>query len=148
MTQYIPVFGLRAHIVASTTFPAGFGITQFASDADPIDFPTLTMGDAAMGVNGDMEAWSVAAVIKATINVISGSNDDKNLRALFESNRVGAGKLAVNDKITLTVVYPDGSITTLEGGQCANFMPSPSGTSQGRLKTKIYQFNFENLGTS
>jgi hypothetical protein len=138
-------FGLVINCVASVTFPSGFKISQFADDGDPLDLPSLQIGDKAMGVNGDMISWRKANPIAITINVIPNSEDDKNLAILFEANRAGKGKKLANDVITMTAIYPDGKTTTLTAGAITDGMPSNSVASAGRLKSKAYIFAFENI---
>jgi len=78
------------------------------------------------------------------ISVIAGSDDDINLAILADNNRVGKGKFPVQDTITLTKVFADGSIEVYANGVITN---APIGTgvaSAGRLKTKTYSFAFEN----
>src|SRR5574343_1608278 len=106
-------FGLQIQVIASVTFPSGFTLTQFADDADPFDLPSIQIADKAMGLNGDLVVWSKANPIPVTVNVIPGSDDDKNLAILYDANRVGRGKVSARDEITLVGIYPDGSTITL-----------------------------------
>lgn len=138
-------FGLKARLVASVTFPNGIDLTQFADDADPLDAPSQQIRDKAMGLNGDLLTWSKANPIIATLNVVPNSDDDQNLAVLFEANRVGKGKQGARDEITLTLIYPDTTSVTLNGGAITDGMPTNSVASAGRLKTKAYAFAFENL---
>jgi len=138
-------FGLRVRLVASTTFPAGITLSQFADDADPFDMPSQQIGDKAMGLNGDLVFWSKANPLAATVNMIPGSDDDKNLKILLEANRVGRGKFSSKDIITLTGVYPDGSTVTLSNGKLTDGMTAKSVASAGRMKTGTYVFTFESI---
>ena len=97
-----------------------------------------------MGLNGDLITWSKASEIKASIAVIEGSDDDTNLAILMEANRVGKGKVSAQDAITLTAVYPSGKTITFNPGVMVQGQPGPSVASAGRLKTKKYDFVFEN----
>lgn len=144
MSLDISGFGLKINVVASQTFPAGFTVTQFADDADPFDLPSLQIRDKAMGLNGDLITWSKANPINITVNVVPGSEDDANLAALFEANRVAKGKAAVRDEITMTGIYPDDTSIVLTGGRITDGMPGKGVASAGRLKTRAYQFTFEN----
>ena len=137
-------FGLKIVLKASQTFPNGIDITQFADDADPFDTPNITIAETAMGLNGDLVSWNTAVPIVTTLNVIPGSDDDKNLGILLEANRVGRGKLSVRDDITLTGIYADGTTVTYSGGVITDGMPADSAASSGRKKSKGYTFNFEN----
>lgn len=138
-------FGIRVRLVASSTFPAGITLSQFADDADPLDFPELTVAEGAMGVNGDMVHWSKANVLAVTLNVIPGTEDDGNLGILLEANRVGRGKLSARDRVTLTALYPDGTQKTVSNGMIVSGKPGKSVASSGRLKSQPYTFNFESL---
>lgn len=148
MTTDISGFGLRVRLVASATFPAGVTISQFADDADPFDVPSIQVADKAMGVNGDMVTWSKANPLLITLNVIPGSEDDRNLAALLEANRVGRGKFPARDLITATALYPDGTTKTYNGGKITDGAPGQSVASTGRLKSKAYAFAFEGLSGS
>lgn len=143
MAHNISGFGITVNVKASRTFPSGFDVTQFADDADPFDIADNTIGDAAMNLNGDLVAWSTAAPIDATLNVIPDSDDDKNLAALWTANRPSKGKTTANDEITLTRIYQDGSVVTLTGGVIVSGPPTTSAASAGRKKSKVYSFKFE-----
>lgn len=144
MANDISGFGFSINLVATSTFPAGLKITQFADDADPFDTPAIALADKAMGLNGDLVVWSKASPIEVTVNVIPGSHDDDNLAILAEANRVGKGKSSARDSITLTGIYPTGRTITLVAGRITNGTVAPSIASAGRLKTRPYMFTFEN----
>jgi hypothetical protein len=144
MTTDISGFGAEVQIKASETFPSGFTVTQFADDADPFDIPSLQIADKAMGLNGDLITWSKANPILITINVVPGSEDDSNLAILLEANRVGKGKTSARDTITIVAAYPNEGTLTLSEGKITDGMPGNSIASAGRLKSKAYQFAFEN----
>ena len=137
-------FGLQINIKGSNTFPAGFVVTQFADDTDPFDLPSIQIADKAMTLNGTQVSWSKATPIPITLAVVPNSDDDKNLGALFEANRVGNGKKSARDVITMTGVYPDGSTITLTQGIITDGMPGNAVASAGRMKSKTYSFSFEN----
>lgn len=141
--QDISGFNTRITIRASVTFPQGFTVTQFADDGDPVDTPSQPIADKASGLNGDLITWSKANPILATVNVIPDSDDDRNLAALAEANRVGRGKQSARDVITLTIVYPDGGTRTLTPGVMTDAPLATSVASAGRRKTKAYAFAFE-----
>lgn len=137
-------YGFRINCIASNTFPVGFIISEFADDADPFDVPSLQIADSAMGLNGDLISWSKANPIKITLNVIAESQSDLALAILLEANRVGRGKIGARDIITLTGIYPDGNFITLTNGIITDGLPGNAIASAGRLKSKSYQFSFEN----
>ena len=143
MTQDISGFGVVINVVASNTFPAGFTVTQFADDADPLDLASIQIADKAMGLNGDLLTWARAIPVPAVISVIPGSQDDVNLGILAQANRPGRGKVPAEDVITMTIVYPDGTVITLQSGRLTDAPFGKSIASAGRLKSKTYAFAFQ-----
>lgn len=144
MGEDISGYGASVRVVASNTFPTGLEITQFADDADALDAPALDISGNAMGLNGDKVSWTSANPIPMTLNLITGSEDDRNMSVLFEANRAGKNKASAKDVITFVISYGDGSTTTLTGGSCVSFIPAKSIASEGRFKTNAYAFAFEN----
>jgi len=146
--QNISGFGLKVRLRASKSVPGGHTITRFADDVDPMDIPTLTIAATKMGLNGDLIAWAQANQIPCVLAVIPGSNDDELLSQLLEANRVGRGKQSIEDEFTFVISYPDGKTTTLSGGALVSGIVARSVSADGRLKTNVYAFNFENkVGT-
>lgn len=143
MTHEISGFGLQVNVIADKTFPSGFLVTQFADDADPFDLPDLQIADKAMGLNGDLITWSKAAPIDVTLNVIPDGEDDRNLAALAEANRVSKGKQSSRDLITLVRIDVDGKTLTVTNGRLTNAPAGSSIASAGRKKSKAYMFTFE-----
>jgi hypothetical protein len=64
---------------------------------------------------------------------------------LLNANRVGRGKLSAFDVITITGVFPSGATITFSQGKITKGMISASVASSGRLKTKTFEFSFENV---
>lgn len=145
MSHDISAFGLKVQLAASQTFPTGISLTQFADDADPFDSPTLQIRDKAMGINGDLITWSKANPILVSLALVPNSEDDRNLSVLFEANRVGKGKRGARDVVSITCVYPDGRTASFTQGVITDGMPANSPSNAGRLKSKVYQFAFENM---
>ncbi len=137
--------GVRVTVRASRTFPVGFTISEFADDADSIDVAALTIAETAMGLNGDLLTWSNANPVPLTLNVIPNSDADRNLTIIGNANRPGRGRNSANDVITVSVVFPDGRTNLFRTGVMINYMPVNSIASAGRLKSKPYNFMFENV---
>jgi len=136
-------FGLSVNLIASTTYPIGVQVTEFADDSDPLDVPSLQIGDVAMGLNGDLITWSKANPIKLTLNMIPDSTDDITLSILLAANRVGRGKTSARDNITMTIFYPNQNFITLANGVITDGVPFAPTANSGRLKTRSYAFSFE-----
>ena len=145
MSEDISGFGLRVNLIASSTFPAGFIISQFADDSDPFDLPSIQIADKAPSLNGDLVTWSKPSPLLISLAVIPGSGDDRNLAVLADANRVGKGKQGARDSITMVGIYPDGSTITLANGRLTDGMIGKSVASAGRFKSKVYSFAFENV---
>lgn len=138
----ISIFGLSANVTADTTFPNGLVITSFADDADPLDSPDLDIADMAMGPNGDAVTWSRPQLIEIAINVIPQSQDDVNLTALQDANRVAKGKSSARDQIGIVFCYPNGMKVTCSEGKMVVANAVQSGSAAGRAKSKRYAFRF------
>lgn len=145
MANDVSGYGLRVRLIASTTFPAGVTISQFADDVDPFDLPAITVLGNAMGVNGDLVSWTTAVPLTINIGVIPDSDDDRNLAILLEANRSARGKYPARDTITLSVLYPSGRTLLLNNGKLLTGMPGNSIASAGRMKGKTYGFVFEGM---
>ena len=135
--------GVSVTLIASNTFPIALQLTQFADDADPIDITSTDIANAAMGLNGDLVAWSTANPIPITLNLIPNSDDDRNMTILAERNRPSRGRSSARDEIQMIIVYPDGIPVTYTGGRMISAPAGRSIASAGRLKTNAYVFNFE-----
>ncbi|OWK36899.1 phage tail fiber protein [Fimbriiglobus ruber] len=143
MANDITGFGSAISLVASSTFPVGIAITQLADDSDPFDMASVKVADTAMGVNGDLIKWSRAIGKPVTISVIPGSLDDINLATLAAANNATQGQANAQDVITITILYPDGSVITFSNGFLTDAPFGNSLASSGRLKTKTYGFVFQ-----
>lgn len=143
--QDVSAQGFTLVLRASQTFPNGFTITEVADDADPFDIPAVEIASTAMNVNGDLVTWSSPTPMTPTINVIPGSESDKNLSILWDANRAARGKRNARDVITLVASYPDGSTKTFSEGKMTSGMPGGSVASGGRIKTNAYVFAFQDF---
>lgn len=143
--QDVSASGFTLVLRASETFPNGFTITEVADDADPFDIPAVEIASTAMNVNGDLVTWSSPTPMTPTINVIPGSESDKNLSILWDANRAARGKRRARDTITLVASYPDGSTKTFSEGKMTSGMPGGSVASGGRIKTNAYVFAFQDF---
>lgn len=137
--------GTSLRVIGSVSFPSGFTITEFADDTDPFDFPAIDIATPGMNINGDLVVYSAPTPLTVTLNVIPGSDADKNLSVIFEANRAAKNKRHARDIITIVASYPDGSTVTVSEGKMTNGMPASSPASAGRIKSKSFSFAFQNL---
>lgn len=142
--QDVSATGVKITIIAAPTFPQGFEISEFADDADPLDFPVAQIADYGMGVNGDLVTWTKPVPLEVTLNIIPNTDADKNLGILYDMNRAAKGKVSVQDLVTLIASYPDGTRKIMSNGKLVSGAPANSVASAGRIKTKEYKFVFEN----
>lgn len=145
MTTNISALGTQVTVVAVPTFPQGFTITEFPGDNDPVSIEDVEVSNVEMGVNGDMVAWNKANPIPVELNVIPNSEADKNLQIIMSTNRAAKNKVSVADDITMVITYADGTRKTLTGGVIMQGAVANSITSDSRIKTKTYSFNFANI---
>lgn len=142
MVNDITGFGLVVVLTASSTFPEGLAISEFADDSDPLDISAIKIADTSMGLNGDGIKWSKAVMNPMVLNVIPNSVDDQNLAILATANRVSQGTANAKDILTAVITYPDKTTITMNNGFITD-APFGSGVSSaGRLKTKSYTFSF------
>ena len=125
MTTNVSAFGLRVVLQASVTFPFGTTFTNFGDDTDPLDIPSLQIGDTGMNINGNLVTWSKANPIKVTLSLVTASEDDQTMSIIFQANRVGRGKKSVNDVMNMSIFYPDGRLALLNNGCLLYTSPSP-----------------------
>lgn len=140
----VSAFGVKVNLLATNTYPNGVDLGQWADDADPVDSPNVQIGDAAVGVNGDLLIWSKGVPLPLTINCVPGSQDDQTLQALWDANRPGQGKTLAKDIITASITYPNGQQVTLDTGIITSGPAAGGVAGAGRLKTKMYEFKFQN----
>lgn len=138
-------FGLVAQVTATTTFPTGFPVTAFSDDSDPMESPDLQIADTGMGLNGDLVVWQKAEGVEVVVNVIPTSDDDVNLDALLEANRVSKGKTSTQETIGIVFNYPSGMTVTCSKGTIISGSLVPVVTQAGRIKTRQYRFRFESV---
>lgn len=136
--------GITATIFASKTYPAGLTVSQFADDADPLDFPDVEILSEGMNINGELVTWVTPKPLIVTLNVIPNTEDANNLDIMFDANRPAFKKIAVKDVITLVVNYPDGKKKILNNGRPKTYSPASGIASAGRYKSRAYTFVFEN----
>lgn len=136
--------GSKVTIVSVPTFPQGFTITEFASDSDPIVIDDVEVTNTEVGVNGDVVSWHRATTIPVELSVIPNSESDKNLQILVNSNRGAKNKVSLDDDITMSIAYADGTIETYTGGKIVSGKIGKSISSDGKMRTGTYRFVFAN----
>lgn len=142
--QDVSATGVKITVITLPTYPQGFEVSEFADNADPLDFPPTQIADYGMGVNGDLVTWTKPVPLEITLNVIPNTDADKNLGILYDMNRAAKGKISAQDLVTLVASYPDGTRKIFSNGKLISGVPANGVSSDGRIKTKEYKFVFEN----
>lgn len=145
MTQRVGSTGLLIILTVPVLFPTGLELTEFANDADPLDFGEIQIGASAMNINGLKASWSTPAVVPMSISLTPGTEDDINMSLLFDTNRIGINKIITGADITAVVYYPDGISRRCTGGSVASYTPARSSTESGFFKSRTYSFEFESV---
>jgi hypothetical protein len=143
MTVNVSASGFYLNLIASLTFPAGITLTTLADDVDPIDIPSIPIGDTGRTVNGAMVYWKTPTNTKVVLAVLPGTLEDQLLNILFQANKAKKFSINLTDIITLTTYYPDLSFTTFIDGRITAGSPSSGIATTARKKTKTYEFTFE-----
>lgn len=138
----ISVAGSEVSIISNPTFPAGFTITEWATDADPLTIEDVQVAQSEIGVNGDVISWHRAAMVNVDMNVIPNSESDKNLMILTATNKVEKNKVSLHDNITMVIAYADGTIKTFSEGTIVSGSVANSMVNDGKIRSKNYKFTF------
>ena len=138
----ISVAGSKVSIIANPTFPQGFTITEWATDADPLTIEDVQVANSEIGVNGDVISWHRAVMVNVDMNVIPNSESDKNLMILTAANKVEKNKVSLHDNITMVIAYSDGTIKTFSEGTIVSGSVANSMVNDGKIRSKNYKFTF------
>ena len=138
----ISVAGSKVSIISNPTFPQGFTITEWATDADPLTIEDVQVAQSEIGVNGDVISWHRAAMVNVDMNVIPNSESDKNLMILTATNKVEKNKVSLHDNITMVIAYADGTIKTFSEGTIVSGSVANSMVNDGKIRSKNYKFTF------
>lgn len=138
----ISVAGSKVMIISNPTFPQGFTITEWATDADPLTIEDIQVAQSEVGVNGDVVTWHRAVMTNVDMNLIPGCESDKNMKILLSTNKTEKNKVVIHDNITMIIVAPDGTITTFTEGTIVSGPVGDSFTNDGKKRSKNYKLTF------
>ena len=138
----IGAYGTSIIIAALKSFPIGFSLSQFADDQDPIQFEETETTGYEFLYDGEPFFFDKASVIKCTVSVIPGSQDDINMKILLQARKSSLSILPLPDTTTMTITYPDGRRVILASGSILKGPFADSVTTQGRKKGNQYSFAF------
>lgn len=129
--------GVSILLSASILFPAGIEISELADDIDAVDHSDWTVGDNAVGLNGNYLYWVIKNPFTVTVSVVPDSQTDNNLAILLQSYRNGNSGI-----ITLAITYPGQNPLTYGEGSVISGPPAPSVATNQRKKSQSYVFGF------
>lgn len=133
--------GLSITVLALQSFPMGFSLSEFADDVDPLTVEVIEPFGFELLFDGDMFAFDKANVVKISVSVIAGSDDDINLKLLLQSKKGSKSILPIPDLTTMIVSYPSGRVILTKGTIFSGPL-ADSIEASGRKKGNTYTFVF------
>lgn len=137
----IGTHGLSITVLALQSFPMGFTLSAFADDVNPLDAEDVEPFGFELLYDGGMFAFDKASVIKVSVTVIAGSDDDINLKTMLQSKKGGNSILPVPDSATMVINYPSGTVT-LTNGTILSGPLVDTAMNNARKKGNTYKFAF------
>lgn len=142
--QDVSSIGVHVRLVASRTFPAGITFSAFPEDGDIGITGNTDIAGNASGVNGHLIVWSTVNGIEVNIPLIPNTPEESLMARLYEANRGSVNRFPKKDVITMTVTNPvTGVVQTYQNGAIKNGPVGNQYGLDGRIKTKVYGFVFE-----
>jgi len=135
-------------VTASVTFPNGFTIDAFATDADPFSFADRQIAEMELDANGNPVTRSMLSPIELTVSLTPGSEAAANMQALFEANAPARGKRVNRDSISISQTLPNGSSATLSSGIITSGAGGAGASADGRIKSVSYVLKFAEVSTT
>jgi hypothetical protein len=137
-------FGTTITIVALTSFPIGFTLSDFADDIDPVVAEDIEPTGFEMLYDGTLFPFDKAAPVTLTVGVIAGSDDDINLKIILQARKSnGSNAITPFTDLTSAVInYPDGGKIILSNGALISGPLVDGIQSAGRKKGNAYKFVF------
>lgn len=144
--QDISGFGTGVTVVSLSTFPAGFQLSKFADDQDPIKVEDVEVIGYETLIDGSLFTFTKAAVALISVSVIAGSDDDINMKILLQTskgsaaNAVSAGGLSFDT--SLVINYPNTGMVMFTNGSIVKGPPADTVQAAGRMRGNTYTFAF------
>jgi hypothetical protein len=135
-------FGTTITVVALSSFPMGFSLSQFADDQDPLVVEEIEPTGYEMLYDGSLFAFDKAAPVRLTVSVIPGSDDDINLKILLQARKGAASIIPLPDQTSVIISYPNGGRVMLTNGTITKGPLADSILQTGRKRGNTYSFVF------
>ena len=123
-------------------------INHFMDDANPVEFPDVTVANVGVNLNGIMARHSNPAPVIFSVTVIPGSVSDYKLYALWEAARIKDGKYKTEWGKGLTADIMLGRPTNgnshfhFEGGTMLSGPGGPAASGEGKMLGRTYTLGF------
>jgi hypothetical protein len=137
--------GLSIFVVALTSFPGGFSVTSFPDDADPINIDDLEAVKWEPLATGDGYFYVSSELIRVSVSVIGGTQDDTNLQMMLQARKSMNAVLPLPDITALTINYPDGAVAVYSDGSIISGPLGRSAQMSGRYRSNTYHFGFNQV---
>jgi len=132
----------------STVKVGGITIRDFMDDANPLDFPDVTVANVGVNLNGIMARHSNPTPVVFSVTVIPGSDSDVALNKMWCESRVESGgyNSSWGKGLTATIVIMNGTRRktqySFRGGTMLSGPGGPSATGDGKMQGRTYTFGF------
>lgn len=138
----VSAFGTGITIVATSSFPMGFGLSSFADDEDPISISEVEVSGFEKLYDGSIFTFDKTSPILLSVGVMPNTDDDTNLKILMQMRKSSPQLLPLPDTTSMVINYADGGRVILSQGIILSGALADSITTQGRKKGNVYHFVF------
>lgn len=141
--QVAQATGSVLSLTSSRTYPnAPIIIKAFSDDTDPFAVSQDAETQHGMDMAGGLVVWQKAQAITLQVSTVTGSEAQKALEKLRKNNRVS---VLGPETIQINIRHIDGTTDKYVGGVITQTPPGKSGSPDGKMKTSVYTFVFENV---
>jgi hypothetical protein len=140
--QNLSAFGTGITVVALSTFPVGFSLSEFADDSDPLVIDDVEPVGSENLVDGSIFFFDKAAPVKVVVSLIAGSQDDLNCKILLQARKGSSSIINIPDITSLVINYPSTGLVAFSEGSIVSGPLGDSIQQSGRFKGNKYTFMF------
>jgi hypothetical protein len=138
----VSTFGSGITILSTNSFPNGFMVSTFADDSDPLSIKETETSGYEPLYDGSIFVFDKTAPVELSLSVISGSDDDINLKILLQARKGGIRLLPLKEFTTMVINYPGNGRVILSAGSIVKGPMADSMLTNGRRKGNTYSFVF------
>lgn len=135
-------FGTGITVIATTSFPTGFTLTQFADDEDPLNVENTEVSGYEKLYDGSIFTYDKTSPLLLSVGLIPNTEDDINMKILMQMRKSSVHLLPLPDTTSMVICYPDGGKVAMSQGTVLSGPLADSLTTQGRRKGNVYHFVF------